>query len=151
MPCEDFHPGLPRRQWLQAGLAVWVLGRTHLAWGASLLAVRVWPAAEYTRVTLESDTALQASQSFIPSPPRLAIDIQGLELNSALREWVGKVRPDDPNIAGVRVGQNSPGVVRLVIDLNSGLTTLDGRAGAAGSGGGGRVSGTFNVAKKSVN
>jgi N-acetylmuramoyl-L-alanine amidase len=117
MPCEDIRPGLPRRQWLQAGLAVWVLGRTHLAWGASLLAVRVWPAAEYTRVTLESDTALQASQSFIPSPPRLAIDIQGLELNSALREWVGKVRPDDPNIAGVRVGQNSPGVVRLVIDL----------------------------------
>ena len=117
MPFESQRQGWPRREWLQAGLAVLVLGRTHLAWGASMLAVRVWPAAEYTRVTLESDTALQASQSFIPSPPRLAIDIQGLELNSALRELVGKVRPDDPNIAGVRVGQNSPGVVRLVIDL----------------------------------
>ena len=112
-----FEPGLNRRKALQAGMAVLVLGSRQLAWGASMLAVRVWPSADYTRVTLESDTALQATQTFIPSPPRLAIDIQGLELNSALRELVGKVRPDDPNIAGVRVGQNSPGVVRLVIDL----------------------------------
>ena len=109
--------GLKRRQLMQAGVAVLMLGGRELAWGASMLAVRVWPSADYTRVTLESDTPLQAVQTFIPSPPRLAIDIQGLELNSALRELVGKVRPDDPNIAGVRVGQNSPGVVRLVIDL----------------------------------
>ena len=109
--------GLNRRKLMQTGVAVLVLSSRQLAWGASMLAVRVWPSADYTRVTLESDTALQATQTFIPSPPRLAIDIQGLELNSALRELVGKVRPDDPNIAGVRVGQNSPGVVRLVIDL----------------------------------
>jgi len=40
---------------------------------------------------------------------------------------------------------------RLVIDLNSGLTTLDGHAnaGTPGAPTGGRVSGTFNVAKKS--
>jgi N-acetylmuramoyl-L-alanine amidase len=116
MRCEP-KDGLNRRQVLQTGVAVLVLGSRQLAWGASMLAVRVWPSADYTRVTLESDTALQASQTFIPSPPRLAIDIQGLELNNALRELVGQVRPDDPNIAGVRVGQNSPGVVRLVIDL----------------------------------
>jgi len=116
MRFEQGH-GLNRRKLLQTGMAVLVLGSRQLAWGASMLAVRVWPSADYTRVTLESDTALQATQTFIPSPPRLAIDIQGLELNSALRELVGKVRPDDPNIAGVRVGQNSPGVVRLVIDL----------------------------------
>ena len=38
-------------------------------------------------------------------------------LNPALRELVAKVRADDPNIAGIRVGQFSPAVVRLVIDL----------------------------------
>jgi N-acetylmuramoyl-L-alanine amidase len=106
-----------RRDLLQTGLAVLMLGHTDLSWGASILAVRIWPAADYTRVTLESDTPLKASQTFLASPPRLAIDIQGLELNNALRELVGKVRSDDPNIAGVRVGQYSPGVVRLVIDL----------------------------------
>lgn len=118
MPSEHTPPhGLKRRALMQAGMAVLVLGARQLAWGANMLAVRVWPSADYTRVTLESDTPLQASQTFIPSPPRLAIDIQGLELNSALRELVGKVRADDPNIAGVRVGQYSAGVVRLVIDL----------------------------------
>ena len=107
-----------RRFLLQSGTLALALGAHELVRGASLLAVRVWPAPEYTRVTLESDVPLKARQTFVPSPPRLAVDIEGLELNPALRELVGKVRADDPNIAGVRVGQNSPGVVRLVCDLN---------------------------------
>ena len=81
------------------------------------MAVRVWPASDYSRVTIESDQALLARQFFTDSPPRLVIDIDGLELSPALRELVGKVRADDPFIAGVRVGQNQPRVVRLVIDL----------------------------------
>ena len=108
---------LNRRDLLQTGLAVLILSRADLSWGASMLAVRIWPSADYTRVTLESDSPLQARQTLLASPPRLAIDIQGLELNNALRELVGKVLSDDPNIAGVRVGQYSLGVVRLVIDL----------------------------------
>ena len=110
-----------RRQLLragaQAGLLVLGLGAAQLARGASLLAVRLWPAADYSRVTLESDTALRTRQTFVPTPPRLAVDIEGLDLNPALRELVGKVQATDPNIAGIRVGQYSPGVVRLVIDL----------------------------------
>jgi N-acetylmuramoyl-L-alanine amidase len=106
-----------RRQFLQWGSAVLTLGTHELLRGATLLAVRVWPAVDYSRVTLESDVPLKAQQTFIPSPPRLAVDITGLELNPALRELVGKIRADDPNIAGVRVGQFSPNVVRLVFDL----------------------------------
>ena len=109
-----------RRQFLralQSGTVALTLGVHELLRGATLVAVRVWPAAEYSRVTLESDVPLKARQTFVPSPPRLAVDIEGLELNPALRELVGKVRADDPNIAGVRVGQYSPGVVRLVFDL----------------------------------
>lgn len=117
-----FEGPLPRRRLLQSGMTVLLLGRSAFSHGASMLAVRVWPSTDYTRVTLESNSALQASPSFIPSPPRLAIDIQGLELNNALRDLVGKVLPDDPNIAGVRVGQFSPGVVRLVIDLKREIT-----------------------------
>ena len=81
------------------------------------MAVRIWPAPEYSRVTIESDNALSAKQFFIGTPPRLAVDIEGIDLNPALRELVAKVKHDDPNIAGIRVGQNVPGVVRLVIDL----------------------------------
>ena len=83
----------------------------------AIVAVRVWPADDYTRVTIESDAALAATHFLAENPPRLVIDIDGLELSPALRELVGKVRADDPFIAGVRVGQNQPRVVRLVIDL----------------------------------
>jgi N-acetylmuramoyl-L-alanine amidase len=107
---------LKRRQLLQGSIAL-LLGTHELAFGASILAVRVWPAAEYTRVTLESDTALSIKHFMAENPSRLVIDIDGLELSPALRELVGKVRSDDPFIAGVRVGQNQPRVVRLVIDL----------------------------------
>ena len=94
-----------------------LLGVQHLARGASIVAVRVWPSKDYTRLTIESDGEIKARQFFIAEPPRLAVDIEGIDLIPALRELVAKVKSDDPNISGMRVGQNAPGVVRLVIDL----------------------------------
>ena len=108
---------LNRRDLLKASSLVLLLGQAELARGASILAVRVWPAADYTRVTIESDTALRTQQTFVEQPPRLAVDIEGIELNAALRELVGKVRSDDPYIVGVRVGQFNVTTVRLVLDL----------------------------------
>jgi len=108
---------LPRRALLQGGALALLLGGAQIARGAGIVAVRIWPADDYTRVTIESDTALKATHLMVGSPPRLAVDIEGLELDPALRELVAKVRADDPNIAGIRVGQNAPGVVRLVVDL----------------------------------
>ena len=110
-------PPIHRRQLLQAGSLVLLLGTQHLARGASIVAVRVWPAPDYTRVTIESDTTLTARQQMVGSPPRLAVDIEGIDLNPALRELVAKVKSDDPFINGIRIGQNAPGVVRMVIDL----------------------------------
>jgi N-acetylmuramoyl-L-alanine amidase len=99
------------------GTLVIGLGSAEIAFGAGIVAVRVWPAADYTRVTIESDAALPARHFMAENPPRLVIDVDGLELSPTLREIVGKVRFDDPYIGGVRVGQNQPRVVRLVIDL----------------------------------
>ncbi len=94
-----------------------LLGSSRLAFGASIVAVRVWPASDYTRVTIESDAPLAVRHFLAQDPPRLVIDVDGLELSAALRELVGKVRADDPYIAGLRVGQNQPRTVRMVIDL----------------------------------
>ena len=99
------------------GALALLLSTRELAFGATIVAVRVWPAADYTRITIESDAPLAEKHFLAESPNRLAIDIDGLELSPALREIVGKVRADDPFIAGVRVGQNQPRIVRLVIDL----------------------------------
>jgi N-acetylmuramoyl-L-alanine amidase len=106
-----------RRHLLQAATTVLLLQRMQIARGATIVAVRVWPAPDYSRVTIESDAELKTRQVFVASPPRLAVDIEGIELNPALRELVAKVRADDPNIAGIRLGQFTPDVVRLVLDL----------------------------------
>jgi len=113
-----------RRHALQAmgSLALLLRAGDLLAAGlVNLVAVRVWPASDYTRVTLESDRPLGARYFLAESPDRLVIDIEGLELSPGVRDLLGKVRADDPFIAGVRVGQNTPKVVRVVFDLKQGV------------------------------
>ncbi len=84
---------------------------------ASIVAVRIWPAQDYTRITIESDRPLVARHSLVSGPDRLVIDVDDLDLSPGLRELLGKVRADDPYIEGLRVGQNQPRVVRIVLDL----------------------------------
>ncbi len=106
-----------RRALRHMGSLVLLLGTVRQAQGAGIVAVRVWPAQAYTRVTIESDQVLAARHFLTEGPYRLVVDIDGLELSAQLKDLVGKVRPDDPYIAGVRVGQYQPHLVRLVIDL----------------------------------
>jgi N-acetylmuramoyl-L-alanine amidase len=106
-----------RRALLRRGSLLLLLKAPGLALGAEIVAVRLWPAADYTRVTIESDAALVARHSLLSAPERLVIDIEGLELSNQLRELVGQVRADDPFIGGLRAGQYQARVVRLVIDL----------------------------------
>jgi N-acetylmuramoyl-L-alanine amidase len=110
-------PHLNRRDVLRGGSLVLLLGAQQIARGATVVAVRIWPAPEYSRVTIESDGQLASKQIVMVDPPRLAVDIEGLDLSSELRELVAKVKADDPFIAGIRASQQSPGVVRMLIDL----------------------------------
>jgi N-acetylmuramoyl-L-alanine amidase len=107
-----------RRTVLKAGgtllLSVFVPGTAH---AAQILAVRVWPAEDYTRVTLENDANLKTSHFILKDPERLVVDIEGIELNPALKGLVAKIQSNDPYIKQVRVGQNRANVVRLVFDL----------------------------------
>jgi len=92
------------------------------AMAAQILAVRVWPADDYTRVTLENDSDLKATHFIVKDPERLVVDIEGLELNPTLKGLVAKIQSNDPYIKQVRVGQNRPNVVRLVFDLKEEIT-----------------------------
>ncbi|WBS02142.1 N-acetylmuramoyl-L-alanine amidase [Pseudoduganella sp. SL102] len=110
--------GRTRRTLLKAGgtLLLSVLAPLP-ARAAQILAVRVWPAEDYTRVTLENDAELKTSHFIVKDPERLVVDIEGLDLNPELKSLVAKIQSNDPYIRQVRVGQNRPGVVRLVFDL----------------------------------
>jgi N-acetylmuramoyl-L-alanine amidase len=112
-------PGSPKRRTiLKAGgtLLLSVLAPLKAA-AAQILAVRVWPAPDYTRVTLENDGELKYTHLMVSHPPRLVVDIDGLALNDTLKSLVAKVESNDPYIQQVRVAQNRPNVVRLVFDL----------------------------------
>jgi N-acetylmuramoyl-L-alanine amidase len=106
-----------RRDVLRSGSVVLLLAGSPLAHGAAIVAVRVWPAPEYSRVTLESDSPLKATHLSLSGPPRLAVDIEGINLSAELRELVAKVHADDPFIDGIRASQHGNNVVRLVVDL----------------------------------
>jgi len=118
----EFQPNR-RRLLASAGLGLTLpLVFPGLAMATDILAVRVWPAAEYTRVTLEHNNSLKFSHFTVTSPDRLVVDIEGADMNAALRELVSKVIPNDPFIAQVRVAQNKPRLVRLVFDLKVPVT-----------------------------
>jgi N-acetylmuramoyl-L-alanine amidase len=108
-----------RRQILRAGASTLILGLVapRLAWASSVLGVRVWPARDYTRVTIESDQPLQNTQQLLRGPERLVVDLSGLDLDQELKDLVSKITPNDPQIQAVRVGQYQPHVVRMVFDL----------------------------------
>jgi N-acetylmuramoyl-L-alanine amidase len=109
--------GPNRRTLLQAGSLVLLLGTQQIARGANVVAVRIWPAQDYTRVTIESDGELKARQTSESDPSRLTMDIEGIDLVAGMRELVGKLKSEDPNIAGIRVEQRQGKLVQLHIDL----------------------------------
>jgi len=84
-----------------------------------LRAVRVWPAPEYTRVTLESAAPLQHRLITIKGPERLVLDLEGVDFPSAQQAFTDKVSDSDPYIGSLRVGRFKPGVVRVVLDLKT--------------------------------
>ncbi len=114
-------PHSSRRQYLKSSVKllgfVLLLREIDIAWGAKILGVRIWPSEDYTRITLESDTPLPITQQILTNPDRLVVDVQGMELNATLKDLVAKVKPNDPYVSQIRIGQFQPGVTRLVFDL----------------------------------
>lgn len=113
-----------RRRELIAGAAGTLLFSflpADFARGAQMVAVRMWPAQEYTRVTLEHDAPLKFKYFFVRSsrPLRLVVDIEGLDFTAALKQQIEAVKADDPYIQAMRIGQYQPGIVRLVMDLKT--------------------------------
>jgi len=95
------------------------VGRPATDRSPGILAVRVWPAADYTRVAIEHSAPLKFTQFMVKNPERLVVDLEGIEFNSVLESLSDKIAPDDPNIKLLRAGRFKPGVVRLVMELKN--------------------------------
>ena len=80
---------------------------------------RIWPAPDYTRVTIESRQPVKHALFSLDNPDRLVLDLEDVALSATLNELAGKISANDPYIKGVRVGRFKPGTVRLVFDLKA--------------------------------
>lgn len=98
-------------------LLVTPVGRAAINKGPGVIAVRVWPAADYTRVTIELGAPLKFSHFTIKNPERLVVNLEGVEFSGVLESLASKIDADDPNIKLLRAGRFKPGVVRLVMEL----------------------------------
>jgi len=117
-PLTTLSEALSRRGLLKfAGASLLLLVSPPGLAATSLLAVRVWPAPDYTRITLEGSARLQFSHIVVKDPERLVVDLEGVELDSVLQTLPSKVMESDPYIKLIRAGRNRPGVVRLVVEL----------------------------------
>lgn len=81
--------------------------------------VRLWPAEEYTRVTLEHAGPIKYKYFLIESPWRMVIDLLDLRLDNTLKELTSRLHPDDPFVQQIRVAQYDANTVRLVFDLKT--------------------------------
>ncbi len=93
------------------------IGALAKAAAPQFVAVRIWPASAYTRITLESSQSLKYKHFALDNPARLVVDIEGATLNNVLQGMAAKVQRNDPYIRSIRVGQNTATTVRVVIDL----------------------------------
>lgn len=83
----------------------------------NITATRVWPAADYTRITIEASSEISQKMLLLKDPDRLVLDLDGVDLNANLKALANQISPNDPYIKQVRVGNFKPGTVRVVIDL----------------------------------
>ncbi len=81
-----------------------------------LTAVRYYSDATHTRIVFDLDRALDHRMGEVASPPRVFIDLIGADLPDELPRTVAV---DGTGVRQIRVAKNRPGVVRVVLDLES--------------------------------
>ena len=80
---------------------------------------RIWPASEYTRLTLESDTPINYSLILLKNPDRVVLDLEDVTLTSEIKKLPEKISADNLYIRALRIGRFKPEILRLVLDLKT--------------------------------
>lgn len=100
-------------------ILIWLIFPNHIVAKNAIESARVWPAREYTRVTLESIKPISNDQMILKNPDRLVIDLHDIDLNEDLKNLSTKILSSDPNIKQIRVAKFNSQVCRVVIELRT--------------------------------
>lgn len=99
-------------------LAALCAAAAHAA-GTQITSTRIWPATDYTRVTIESQKPIRHALFGLKNPERLVLDLEDVEITATLSGLTDKIGSGDPYVQSVRIGRFKPGTVRLVFDLKT--------------------------------
>ncbi|MGH8770502.1 MAG: N-acetylmuramoyl-L-alanine amidase [Burkholderiales bacterium] len=86
---------------------------------SKIIAARIWPGPEYTRLTIESDAPVAHKLSAIKQPDRVVLDLEGVELNKEVGSLAGKVAENDLYVQAVRIGRFKSNVLRVALDVKT--------------------------------
>lgn len=95
-----------------------VIGQVHAEIN-TVTAARIWPAQDYTRITLEAGSPIIYKMTLLKNPERVVVDVENIELNQVVKSLSEKILASDPYISQLRVAKFKPTVVRLVVDLKT--------------------------------
>lgn len=124
--------GTHRRRLLQRGAiasfglrAAWVAGvqlslDLRFAQAAGLLAVRFWPGPEYSRLAIELDGPVRATEKRRNDPPELVVDIEAVDTLSKLQALLSKVLRPDPLLQSIWIQSRGGRSIRLRLALAPG-------------------------------
>ncbi len=116
------HVSLERRRafrWLLLPAAH--LAIPSLAWSAAarIASARLWPSREYTRVIIEAPAPIAHRLLTQRDPPRVALELDGVDDPTELEVLPFRLQASDPYIAAISLTVPAPGSVRLVLDLKT--------------------------------
>ncbi len=97
---------------------IFTIQAAHAADNA-VIAARVWPAQDYTRITLEAGKPIVYKMTLLKDPERVVVDIDHVDINPVLKSLSDKILGSDPYISQLRIARFKPGTVRLVVDLKA--------------------------------
>ncbi|MGP1956720.1 MAG: N-acetylmuramoyl-L-alanine amidase AmiC [Arsenophonus sp. NC-PE1-MAG3] len=117
--------GFSRRRLFQSAVATMLLSISPfgVALSSNIIAIRIWPASSYTRVTLESNIALKYHQFTLSVPDRIVVDLKNTQLNNVLQGISQQINSRDPYLKLVRVGQFNQKTIRLVFEIKTYVDT----------------------------
>lgn len=104
------------RGWFGLGVGLCCLLLGELAAAASeIRSVRLWRAADNTRLVFDLSGPVQHNVFTLSAPERIVIDVDGAKMTSALDRLATAQTP----IRGLRVAERAPGQLRIVLDMAS--------------------------------
>ncbi|OUT97736.1 MAG: hypothetical protein CBC01_05205 [Betaproteobacteria bacterium TMED41] len=112
-----------RRKLIFSSSGFFLLGFAQSSYSSfEVLAVRIWPAKDHTRIAIEHKQKNLKIQTFIlKNPERLVVDLKESNLISSFKNIISSLNYKDSYLGNIRVGQFNKNTLRVVFELKQSI------------------------------